>query len=59
MSDHVNYPYSICAHTVVEDSPLDRQKTIASIVMDLTAMEMHVCWGNPCESVYHTYRLEA
>jgi isopenicillin-N N-acyltransferase-like protein len=24
LSDHVNYPYSICAHTVVEDSPLDR-----------------------------------
>jgi isopenicillin-N N-acyltransferase-like protein len=59
LSDHVNHPNSICSHTEPEDNPLDRQKTIASLIMDLTALEMHVCWGNPCEGTYHTYRLEA
>jgi isopenicillin-N N-acyltransferase like protein len=59
LSDHVNYPYGICSHPEPADSPLDRQKTIASLIMDLTAMEMHVCWGNPCTGIYHTYALEA
>jgi isopenicillin-N N-acyltransferase-like protein len=58
LSDHVNYPSSICSHVEPEDNPLDRQKTIASLIMDMTALEMHVCWGNPCEGEYHTYRLE-
>ena len=58
LADHVNYPHSICSHTVPEDSPLDRQKTILSLIMDLTTLEMQVCWGNPCESEFHTYRLE-
>ncbi len=59
LSDHVNYPNSICAHTEPEDNPLDRQKTIVSLIMDLTAGDMQVCWGNPCQATYHTYRLEA
>ena len=59
LADHVNYPHSICSHTVPEDSPLDRQKTIISLIMDLTTLEMQVCWGNPCETEFHTYRLEA
>ena len=59
LKDHINYPNSICSHTEPEDNPLDRQKTIASLIMDLTASEMHVCWGNPCTGAYHTYRLEA
>jgi isopenicillin-N N-acyltransferase-like protein len=58
LSDHVDHPNSICSHVELEESPLDRQKTIASLIMDLTALEMHVCWGNPCEGEYHTYQLE-
>ena len=57
LSDHVNHPYSICSHAVHPESPIDRQKTIASLIMDLTALEMHVCWGSPCEGTYHTYTL--
>jgi isopenicillin-N N-acyltransferase-like protein len=59
LRDHVDYPNSICSHTVPTDNALDRQKTICSLVMDLTTLEMHFCWGNPCEETYHTYRLEA
>jgi hypothetical protein len=28
------------------------------MIIDLTAGAMHIAWGNPCESQYHTYYLE-
>jgi isopenicillin-N N-acyltransferase-like protein len=56
--DHVNFPSSICNHTDEEVDPLDREKTINSIVMDLTARVMHFSWGNPCQNPYHTFHLE-
>jgi isopenicillin-N N-acyltransferase like protein len=59
LRDHVNFPDSICNHTVEEAEPLDREKTITSLVMDLTARQMHVAWGNPCENQYHTYQLDS
>jgi isopenicillin-N N-acyltransferase-like protein len=59
LSDHVNYPNSICSHSDPNDRPLDRQKTIATLIMDMTALEMQICWGNPCEAAFETYRLEA
>jgi len=58
LADHVNHPRSICNHSVPEDSPLDRQKTICSMVMDLTALQMHFCWGSPCDNDYQVYPLE-
>jgi len=56
--DHVNHPSSICNHCDCDQDPLDREKTINAIIMDLTAGAMHIAWGNPCESHYHTYYLE-
>jgi isopenicillin-N N-acyltransferase-like protein len=59
MKDHVNFPESICRHDVDENEPwLEREKTIVSLVMDLTAMLMYVAWGAPCANKYHTYQLE-
>jgi isopenicillin-N N-acyltransferase-like protein len=58
LSDHVNFPNSICSHSEPDAGFLDRQKTIASLIMNLTALEMHFCWGNPCTGSYETYRLE-
>ncbi len=58
LRDHVNYPNSICSHTEPQDNPLDRQKTIGSMIFDLTSLAMHFCWGNPCTGTYCTYRLE-
>jgi isopenicillin-N N-acyltransferase-like protein len=57
--DHINYPNSICDH--LEDGliPLDRQKTINALVIDLTAKAMHFAWGNPCQNNYHVYYLES
>ncbi len=56
--DHVNFSNSICNHAVDVRQPLDREKTINAMVFDLTAREMHIVWGNPCQNSYHTYHLE-
>jgi isopenicillin-N N-acyltransferase-like protein len=56
--DHLNFPNSICNHCTDDILPLDREKTINSLVIDLTARAMHIAWGNPCENQYHTYYLE-
>jgi isopenicillin-N N-acyltransferase-like protein len=56
--DHMNYPNSICNHSETDLDPLDREKTICAMIMDLTARAMHITWGNPCNSQYHTYYLD-
>ena len=56
--DHVNLPNSICNHNIAGTDPLDRESTISALVIDLTAREMHICWGNPCQNTYHTYHLD-
>ncbi len=57
--DHVNIPNSICNHNIEGLDPLDREKTINALVIDLTSREMHIAWGNPCQNMYHTYHLNA
>ncbi|MDP2776000.1 MAG: C45 family peptidase [Anaerolineales bacterium] len=57
--DHVNIPNSICNHNIDGLDPLDREKTINALVIDLTSREMHIAWGNPCQNTYHTYHLNA
>jgi isopenicillin-N N-acyltransferase-like protein len=59
LRDHVNYPNSICSHEVIDDNPLDRQKTVCSLIIDLNEKQMHAAWGVPCQNEYHTYRLTA
>jgi isopenicillin-N N-acyltransferase like protein len=56
--DHINYPNSICNHLDMTREPLNREKTINALIMDLTAKTMHIAWGNPCENHYHTFHLE-
>lgn len=57
--DHINFPHAICNHDENVEHPADREKTICSLVIDLTARAMHIAWGNPCENSYHTYYLDA
>ena len=57
LSDHINLPDSICNHAVVGD-PLDREKTICSLVMDLGERKMYACWGNPCQNEFTEYTLK-
>lgn len=56
--DHLNYPNSICNHSTEDVNPLDREKTINALVIDLTARALHVAWGNPCANQFHTFYLE-
>lgn len=58
LQDHVNYPDSICNHSIFDIDPLDQEKTIVSMVMDLTERQLSVAWGNPCKNSYHTYNVE-
>jgi len=55
--DHINYPDSICNHAT-DGNPLDREKTVTALTMDLTNRKMCVTWGNPCENVFTTFQLE-
>lgn len=56
--DHVDFPNSICNHAITDSAPLDREKTINAMIIDLTTREMHIAWGNPCQNTYHTFRLD-
>jgi isopenicillin-N N-acyltransferase-like protein len=58
LRDHVNRPNSICAHEATDEKPLDRQKTIWSLIIDLTEKQMHVAWGTPCQNDYYPYGLK-
>lgn len=49
LRDHVGHPRSICRHA--EDGR-DGSASIASIVIDLGAKQMHVASGPPCEHAY-------
>jgi len=57
MTDHVNYPYSICRHKSKEDPTLGEVKTIYSAIIDLTHLTLWLCCGNPCEGEYKTYQM--
>lgn len=51
LSDHVNYPGSICSHT--KDLPtLDDSATIGSSILDLNARTLWYCYGQPCQGEY-------
>lgn len=51
--DHSDHPHSLCAH------PFDGRsiKTVASVIGDLDALELHVAKGSPCRAPYATYTL--
>jgi isopenicillin-N N-acyltransferase-like protein len=57
LSDHGDFPHSICSHVLNEPSPLDNQLTIASLVMNLTQRTMLAGWGNPCQATFATFAL--
>jgi len=56
--DHVNFPNSICNHAEEGMSPLEREKTVNALVIDLSGRVMYFAWGNPCANQYYSYYLE-
>ena len=57
--DHINFPNSICNHAEEDMDPLDREKTINAMIIDLSERALHIAWGNPCVNPYYTYYLNA
>ena len=57
LRDHANSPCSICRHLDEKVKVENRVKTIFSSVIDVTAQEIWVCYGNPCSAEYHRYTL--
>jgi isopenicillin-N N-acyltransferase-like protein len=55
LRDHAHGPYAICRHADPSENLLDQSATRASVIMDLTAREMHLAPGNPCRKEYATY----
>jgi len=53
MRDHTA---PICRHSAEDAGDLGG-KTVASIISRPSNRLMHVCWGNPCEGKYYTYKL--
>ncbi|MFC2164815.1 C45 family autoproteolytic acyltransferase/hydrolase [Acidobacteriota bacterium] len=49
LSDHVNYPVSICRHA-------KKVKTTFSIIINLNTLTMWLARGNPCEVKYNVYK---
>jgi isopenicillin-N N-acyltransferase-like protein len=55
MSDHANYPRSLCKHHAPE-SDLD-YGTIGSVVIDVTDRVLWACSGNPCRAPWREVRM--
>ncbi|MFD1065698.1 C45 family autoproteolytic acyltransferase/hydolase [Oceanobacillus locisalsi] len=52
LSDHENYPVSICRHDFEKNtSTLSEMETVFSVVMDLTAKNLTWIKGKPCEMI--------
>jgi isopenicillin-N N-acyltransferase-like protein len=52
LTDHADYPHSICAHPDPARHPCEQGATIASVLMDLTTRRVWLAAGNPCRAPY-------
>lgn len=59
LSSHDSYPEGVCQHPSGEAGICGKIASAFSIVMDLEKLSAAVCLGNPCESEYVQYRLDA
>jgi len=55
LSDHANYPKSICKH--VKPVVNEEVSTVGSVIMDLTDRTLQACSGNPCEGSYRQLKM--
>jgi isopenicillin-N N-acyltransferase-like protein len=52
LTDHFNYPYSVCAHRDPGLPEIEDYASILSIIVDLTDATIWLADGNPCETAY-------
>ena len=57
LSDHDNFPDSICRHEHPDDPPQEACTTVTSVIMDLDERALWLTDGNPCEHQYERYAL--
>lgn len=58
LSDHTNFPKSICAHPDdITLPPEHREVTVAGEIYDFDAGVAHICYGSPCTGDFITYTL--
>ena len=57
LSDHVNYPESICRHSKNEEPTRTESITIGSFIMKLGENVMFVADGNPCQREFQRFKL--
>jgi len=57
LSDHVDYPFSICYHDNSKLKLAERYVTMFALVMDLTRSKMNVCVGYPCKGDWREFAL--
>jgi isopenicillin-N N-acyltransferase-like protein len=50
MSDHADYPSSVCCHPDPREDDAEQWATVMAVVMDLEARTVHLSHGNPCSS---------
>lgn len=58
LSDHKNYPDSICSHEDQKDPVGKRLSTVYAVLMDLNECSLEVTTSAPCESSFRTYTLD-
>ncbi len=47
---------TVFAHILIQEKPWN--KTLATMVFDLTEGEMHIAFGNACETPFNSYKFE-
>jgi isopenicillin-N N-acyltransferase-like protein len=52
LTDHFDRPYSVCSHTDPNLPRIEQYVSILSIIMDLSAGELWLADGNPCQADY-------
>lgn len=55
LRSHERWPFSVCLHA--PSNNYDEAHTVASAIVDVSAMSLSVTKGPPCESEYVTYHL--
>lgn len=55
LSDHSNYPNSVCRHT--EHAINETVATVACVIMDLTNRKLIAAQGNPCKANFGEFHL--
>ena len=58
LSDHVDWPFSVCSHENPAVEPLRQIVTCLSIIMNLNRRQIHFTLGNPCQGEVQSLELD-